>query len=628
MSAFEGFIRHWQKRRFVWRKAFVVLHDVMMTWMGLGLTAMAVPPFVISYPYGPLLMGGLAIGVFTLAGLYQSRWRFASLPDLIRLFWAVSGFVLLLATLQFSLMLTWQSAPPSASGLLIYGFVLLGLLACPRLFYRYFRYQQRRMAYQEQEAPRALLLGSPSDLDQALLSLEGFHQPLLVSGLLSLDAQHQGLTLRGHKVAGGPEAFDSLVEDLVQRETPVQQLLLLPSALQTPDLDLLISKARARNLMISQLHVALGTYGEANVVPVSAEDLLLRPRLTLDPAPMKVFVKGRHVCVTGGGGSIGAVLCQQLAAYGVSELTVLDQSEAALHRLVLDLQPAVARGLRLHAHLADVRDFTRLESLFKMYEPHMVFHAAALKHVPYLETDWAEAVRTNVLGTANTLKAAQACGVSLFVLISTDKAVHPVSVLGHTKRAAERLTHAFDGSFDNFRAVAVRFGNVLGSAGSATETFQKQIAQGGPVTVTDKDMVRYFMTPREAVDLVVCAAAHALHSGPSRFAAYLLNMGQPVTILSLAERMIRLAGLRPHHDIPIVFTGIRPGERLHESVARDDEPQHSTDMEGLVALGTAPLSFAHAQACLTSLEEALARGEREVVQSLMLRLEAEEQERC
>jgi FlaA1/EpsC-like NDP-sugar epimerase len=278
--------------------------------------------------------------------------------------------------------------------------------------------------------------------------------------------------------------------------------------------------------------------------------------------------------------------------------------------------------------LADVRDRERIVCLMSEFKPDVVFHAAALKHVPLLERDWGEGVKTNVFGSVNVADAAAAAGAAAMVMISTDKAIEPVSILGATKRLAEMYCQTLDGEVarrapgrdGDTRFISVRFGNVLASNGSVVPKFKAQIEAGGPVTVTHPDMVRYFMTIREACDLVVMAATHALGPARSDVSVYVLNMGQPVKILDLAERMIRLSGLEPGRDIQIEFTGIRPGERLNEILfTREEEANAGVGISGIVAVRPVSPPLETMRAWLTTLEQGLARDERAAIYEVLHR---------
>jgi O-antigen biosynthesis protein WbqV len=292
------------------------------------------------------------------------------------------------------------------------------------------------------------------------------------------------------------------------------------------------------------------------------------------------------VIVTGGGGSIGSEICERVVAFGAARLLVLENSEPALYA-VTEALTAQGTAAAIEGRIADIRDRERVMRLMAEFKPDIVFHAAALKHVPILERDWSEGVKTNIFGSVNVADAALAAGAEAMVMISTDKAIEPVSMLGLTKRFAEMYCQALDhdlaqGSRKRMRLISVRFGNVLASNGSVVPKFKAQIEAGGPVTVTHPEMVRYFMTIHEACDLVITAATHAL-GAPRSVSVYVLNMGQPVKIVDLAERMIRLSGLQPGVDIEIVFTGMRPGERLNEILFACEEPPVEIGLAGVMA---------------------------------------------
>jgi FlaA1/EpsC-like NDP-sugar epimerase len=276
-------------------------------------------------------------------------------------------------------------------------------------------------------------------------------------------------------------------------------------------------------------------------------------------------------------------------AFGAARLLVIENSEPALYAITEELS-AEGTAATIDGRIADIRDRERIFPLMTGFKPDFVFHAAALKHVPILERDWSEGVKTNIFGSINVADAALAAGAAAMVMISTDKAIEPVSMLGLTKRFAEMYCQALDhdvavkaGAARRMRLISVRFGNVLASNGSVVPKFKAQIEAGGPVTVTHPEMVRYFMTIREACDLVITAATHALAAERSNVSVYVLNMGQPVKIVDLAERMIRLSGLQPGYDIEIVFTGMRPGERLNEILFANEEPAIETGVSGIMA---------------------------------------------
>jgi FlaA1/EpsC-like NDP-sugar epimerase len=342
----------------------------------------------------------------------------------------------------------------------------------------------------------------------------------------------------------------------------------------------------------------------------------------IDRGRLEAFIRGKRVLVTGGGGSIGSEICIRAVAFGASDLMILESSEPSLHH-ILENPTLLSCDTRVDGVIADVRDRERVREVMGEFRPDVVFHAAALKHVPYLERNWTEGVKTNVFGSVNVADAAVEAGAGAIVMISTDKAIDPVSMLGATKRMAEMYGQALDAEFMGrngaTRIIAVRFGNVLGSVGSVVPKFKAQIARGGPVTVTHPDMVRYFMTTREAADLVLTSASHADAEGrvltegsneDERASVYVLKMGQPVRIYELAERMIRLAGYEPGEDIEIAVTGTRPGERLHEILFAREEPRAEIGIDGVMAAKPVFADRARVDQWLAILARAVAIGDR------------------
>ncbi|HEX9701456.1 MAG TPA: polysaccharide biosynthesis protein, partial [Rhodospirillales bacterium] len=353
------------------------------------------------------------------------------------------------------------------------------------------------------------------------------------------------------------------------------------------------------------------------------EDLLGRPQAVLDRAAMSRLIGGRRVLVTGAGGSIGAELVRQISDFRPAEIWLLDHAEHALYaadRETGETHPDLPR----RAFIADIRDRERLAGVFRAFRPELVFHAAALKHVPLVEENVIEGATTNVLGTVNVADLAIKGGVAAMVMISTDKAVNPTSVMGATKRIAESYCQALDigGEARGTRFVTVRFGNVLGSAGSVVPLFQRQLAQGGPLTVTHPDMTRYFMTIREAVELVLQASALGAGGGDvgRDGRIMVLDMGEPIRIMDLAEQMIRLAGLKPGRDVKIEIIGPRPGEKLTEEVFHGAEAPAPTGSPGLLLAAPRPGNLAELTPAISELAEACRRDDPERVLALIGKL--------
>jgi FlaA1/EpsC-like NDP-sugar epimerase len=398
-------------------------------------------------------------------------------------------------------------------------------------------------------------------------------------GLVDDDRRKVGRRLHGVPVQGPRTALPRLV-----KEQGVDVVLLaIPSATSelVREVAALCEQAQVTLKVLPSVHETVGGKVSArDIRDLRIEDLLGRQQVDTDLEAVKAMLRGRRVLVTGAGGSIGSEIARQVASFGPASLILLDHDETHLHDVVMSLDEFTeelteAAGvvdlataeMRLETVLADIRDRERVFSVFVKHKPEIVFHAAAHKHVPVLEEHPAEALHTNVLGTANLADAAVANGVGHFVLISTDKAINPVSVMGTSKWLAEQVVRSLQ---DHGQSVlcAVRFGNVLGSRGSVIPTFFRQIARGGPVTVTDPRMTRYFMSVQEAVQLVLQAAA--LSTGGEVFT---LDMGEPVRILDVAERLIRLSGRIPGRDVPIVITGARPGEKMVEDIVAPEEEQ-------------------------------------------------------
>jgi FlaA1/EpsC-like NDP-sugar epimerase len=429
--------------------------------------------------------------------------------------------------------------------------------------------------------------------------------------------------IRNIPVLGGIDDFEDVVRDFARRNKAIARLVMAPSAFE-PEAhpESVLMRARRLGLIVSRLP-SLGSGDVPRLTPVAVEDLLLRPSEKIDYARLEALAKNKAIIVTGGGGSIGSEICERLVTFGAARLMVIENSEPALYAILETLLAQKTEAV-IEGRIADIRDRDRIMRLINEFKPDIVFHAAALKHVPILERDWSEGVKTNIFGSVNVADAALASGASAMVMISTDKAIEPVSMLGLTKRFAEMYCQALDHDLASemdgrprMRLISVRFGNVLASNGSVVPKFKAQIEAGGPVTVTHPDMVRYFMTIREACDLVVTAATHALTPVRPDVSIYVLNMGQPVKIVDLAERMIRLSGLQPGHDIEIAFTGIRPGERLNEILFASEEPTIDIGIAGIMAAKPNEPPMRALRKWIEALEQATAKDDRAAIRVVL-----------
>ena len=561
--------------------------------------------------------------VYAIFGLFKNKWRFTSLPDVMGIVKVATVLALTLLALDYVLL------APNVYGtfffgkltIILYWFLQVFFLAGLRVVYRYFRYTRTLQHAREDGFAPTLVLGPAADAEVLLRGIEsGAVKKVQVVGILSPSRADRSQSIRGIPVLGDFGDLERVVQGLTNRGTVVARLVMTPSAL-APEMkpESILTRARRIGLTPSRMPGLEGSGEALRLAPIQVEDLLLRPSAKIDYRRLEGFVRRKAAVVTGGGGSIGAEICDRLVTYGIDRLMVIENSEPALHSVLETLRLKDVKA-KVDGRIADIRDRERVIRLVTEFKPDIVFHAAALKHVPLLERDWEEGVKTNVFGSINVADAAVAGGAAAMVMISTDKAIEPISMLGATKRFAEMYCQALDADFSAhaagrppMRLIAVRFGNVLASNGSVVPKFKAQIEAGGPVTVTHPDMVRYFMTIREACDLVVTAASHASASQRSDVSVYVLNMGQPVRIVDLAERMIRLSGLEPGKDVEIVFTGIRPGERLNEILFAADEPAADIGIPGIVAARPVSPALETLRARLATLEQALRRNDRDAI---------------
>jgi FlaA1/EpsC-like NDP-sugar epimerase len=581
------------------RNALIAAHDALATALALFAS------FYLRFEGGesfydrlPLLLRivpyfiAFSVIVCYVFNLTTTKWRFISLPDALNILRAATVLTLGLLVLDYIFV------TPNVSGtfflgritLVLYWFLEVFFLSALRFAYRYFRYTRVRRHARTERASPALLVGRAADAEILLRGIEnGAVKHLWPVGVLSPSLADRGQMIRNIPVLGGIDDIEDVIHDFARRDKTITRMVMMPSAFD-PEAhpESVLMRARRLGLIVSRMP-SLESGDAPRLTTVAVEDLLLRPSEKIDYARLEALVKNKAVIVTGGGGSIGSEICERVAIFGAARLLVVESSEPALYA-VTEALAAREHGVVIDGRIADIRDRERIMRLMNEFKPDIVFHAAALKHVPILERDWSEGVKTNIFGSVNVADAALAAGAESMVMISTDKAIEPVSMLGLTKRFAEMYCQALDHDLASqpdgkprMRLISVRFGNVLASNGSVVPKFKAQIEAGGPVTVTHPDMVRYFMTIREACDLVLTAATHALAPVRPDVSVYVLNMGQPVRIVELAERMIRLSGLQPGHDIEIVFTGMRPGERLNEILFASEEPPVEIGVAGIMA---------------------------------------------
>ncbi len=528
-----------------------------------------------------VLVIGVHAVVFWALGLYKGMWRYASLPDIQRLLMAV-GVAALAVPALFAILGIGQVVPRSVY--LTTPLLLLAAMAGSRLAYRAWREGRLAGIVARPRASPVLVLGAGAVTAQLVKELATSPQWRIV-GVLDDDPAKRGAELVGIRVLGETRR----VAEIAERLHVTQVIMAMPDASHEDRKRIvdLCSKAEIAVMTVPALSdIVSGRVSVSALRAIELDDLLGRDPVQLDRHGLQGFLEGRTVLVTGAGGSIGSELCRQIARFSPAHLVLYELSELALYAIEQEFRDRLPH-ISTASVIGDAKDATRVGEVFARYRPNVVFHAAAYKHVPLMEEDNAfQAVGNNVLSTVVAARAAQACRADKFVLVSTDKAVNPVNVMGASKRLAELACQALQ-TGSATQLVVVRFGNVLGSTGSVVPRFRQQIAHGGPVTVTHPDIQRYFMSIPEAAQLVLQAGL--MGNGGE---IYVLDMGDPVKIVDLARQMIRLSGFA-EEEIRIEYTGLRPGEKLYEEPLADAERTLATPHPKLrVAQARAPQNAA------------------------------------
>ena len=508
----------------------------------------------------------LTLLIFYIFRLYHSLWAFAGETELQNLVVSCAISALLNSVgLQFFKV---SEQPVPKSYYFLYMFVLISMMFVSRFSYRFLRSQKHKQQ-NKKNGISVMVIGAGEAANVIIKEIVNSNfSTMVIRCIIDDDKGKWGRYIQGIKVAGGR---DRIIEcaDIYD----IDEIIVAMPSISRPELRKILEICKETNCKLRSLP---GMYqlvnGEVNVSKlrdVEVEDLLGRDPISVDLDSILGYVQNKTALVTGGGGSIGSELCRQIASHRPKHLIILDIYENNVYDIQQELKTKYP-DLRMTVLIASVRNTNRMNWIFEKYKPDIVYHAAAHKHVPLMEDSPNEAVKNNVFGTWKTAQAAAFYGVKRFVLISTDKAVNPTNIMGASKRICEMIIQTFNNHYDT-EFVAVRFGNVLGSNGSVIPLFRKQIVAGGPVTVTHPDIIRYFMTIPEAVSLVLQAGAYA-RGGE----IFVLDMGEPVKILDLAENLIRLSGYRVGEDIKIEFTGLRPGEKLYEELLMDEEGMRET----------------------------------------------------
>ncbi len=556
-------------------RAAVIAHDLVMvavSWLAAGwiINRGGAAGIIASLPlFLELFLVMMAQGlVLWSTGLYKGLWRFASFPDLWNIVRAATfGTILIIAVLTIFYGAQVRQILPAV---LMYPAILFLTLGLPRMFYRFWKDSHIPARAGGAGAQRALVLGAGRS--GALLERELRHRgEFEVVGFLDDDERLRGAQVHGCPVLG---TIDQLPRVCLEVGADIA-IIAMPSATnqQMQKVVGICEKSEVKFRTLPTLN-DLGNKATRidDLKRVAIDDLLGRDPISLVWDTIREGLAGKRVMITGGGGSIGSELCRQIARLNPLELIVVDNGEYALYRIDHELRSEF-QDLIFHSVLGDICDSATVEKVVGEYKPDVIFHAAAYKHLPILQTQIREAFRNNILGTMRLAEAAERHGVDTFALISTDKAVNPANIMGATKRVAEMYCQNVNARSQT-RFITVRFGNVLNSNGSVVPLFKEQIAKGGPVTVTHPEISRYFMTISEASQLIMQAAV--LGTGGE---IYVLDMGEPVKIAYLAEQLIRLSGKEPGKDIQIVYTGLRPGEKLFEELFHELEPYEQTQHE-------------------------------------------------
>jgi FlaA1/EpsC-like NDP-sugar epimerase len=597
-------------------RAAVVVHDLVMVvvawlaadWMihGSGLAGVIEPLPLLAELALVLLVQGL---VLWSTGLYKGLWRFASFPDLWNIARAATfGTILIITALTIFYGSGVRQILPSV---LVYPGMLFLALGLPRMCYRFFKDSRFPDTSREPGLKRVLVLGAGRS--GALLERELRHRKAsYVVGFLDDNPRLRGSQVHGVPVLGTIDQLPGIT-----REVGADQAIIAMPSASNQQMQRVVEICEKSDIEFRTLPMLNDLGNKATRIDdlkrVAIDDLLGREPVSLVWDSIRSGLAGKRVLITGGGGSIGSELCRQIARLNPVELIVVDNSEFALYRIDHELQTEF-HDLVFYSVLGDICDPATVEKVVGEFKPDMIFHAAAYKHLPILQTQIREAFRNNVLGTMRLAEAADRHGIGTFVLISTDKAVNPPNIMGATKRAAEMYCQSINQRSET-RYITVRFGNVLNSNGSVVPLFKEQIAKGGPVTVTHPEISRYFMTISEASQLIMQAAV--LGGGGE---IYVLDMGEPVKITYLAEQLIRLSGKEPGKDIQIVYTGLRPGEKLYEELFHELEPYETTQHEKIFLAHPRKADWDELSKELKAAELAVRRYDARKLKDILVRL--------
>jgi FlaA1/EpsC-like NDP-sugar epimerase len=603
------------------RTRIALLHDTVMAVISFPLSLYLRVGDVFYFFWGDyivetsLIFAAICAPVFLYSRLYKGIWGYASIEDLTAITKAVTLAILIFLPVLF-LFSRLEQLPRSLP--LIQWFVLMALLGGPRFLYRILKDRRLENILKRSGHRRVpvMLIGAG---DAAELFIRQHNRdrnaPYLATAILDDKGGRVGRAIHGVPIVASTDELDSILRDGAHGRP--QKLILTNHNMDGAEVRQIFDLAERHGCTLSRLplttQLQAGLEEKIETRPIDVEDLLGRPQTKLDRDAMQKLIEGQDILVTGAGGSIGSELVRQISDLSPASMTLFESSEYNLYQIDQELS-GKHPGIKRFAVLGDVRDGERVNQVIISRKPTLVFHAAALKHVPMVEQNPVEGILTNVIGSRNVADACVVHGVKAMVLISTDKAVNPPNIMGATKRLAESYCQALDintAQTDGTRFVTVRFGNVLGSTGSVVPLFQKQLEAGGPLTITHPEVTRFFMTIREAVELVLQASALGTAGERDAGRIHVLEMGAPVKIMELAEQMIRLAGLQPNKDIEIQVTGLRPGEKLHEELLHEGEALLPSSHPGLLLAAPRTSNLEELSSAIDRLEVA-ARSRRRV----------------
>ena len=599
----------------LYRRIFLLIYDiaavfassVMALWMRYEFVYKDIDPVFLDsvYSFMPITML-ITVVVFEILRLYNSLWAFASVNELQNI---VAACGVTAALNGLGLMIAGKPVPRSYYFMFV--FLQIAFTFASRFSYRFLR-SLRQKGRKKERMTNIMIIGAGEAANLIIKDIiNSRYTHMQIKCLIDDDVNKHGKFIQGIKIIGGRDKIKEAVDTYA-----IDEIFIAMPSVSRSEISKIIEICKDTTCKLRTLP---GMYqlvnGEVNVSKlkdVDVEDLLGRDPIVVDIDSILGYVQGRCVLVTGGGGSIGSELCRQVMRFKPGKLLIFDIYENCAYELLMELQQKYGRDIPVTVLVGSIRDKKRLDEVFETYHPTVVFHAAAHKHVPLMEVSPAEAVKNNVLGTKNLLVSASEHDVERFVQLSTDKAVNPTSVMGCTKRICEMLIQTFAGNTD-MKCVAVRFGNVLGSHGSVIPLFEAQIKKGGPVTLTDPNIERYFMTIPEAAQLVLQAGALA-ESGN----IYVLDMGEPVKIMDLAKQLIRFYGYEPGVNMEIKIVGLRPGEKLYEELMMDEEQDkmRRTQHNKIFVASPRSIDLAEFYEQLQELAEAAQHNDEGVVQQL------------